>query len=166
MYCSMMDCMCTQCTGACRVHIMSFSAWYMTLYGLCYSMISLFHSLLYVDESIPSHSFHCVPAFCSKGRVIHFIVTAQILLHACFHHSCPFIQQGAPCMCAQVVICCEPVPFVQCREGSMPFSCVLRAAIFLLLSTLPPRWRATSLTLMMMATQPCTWQPILVICPW
>ena len=41
MCCStMLDCMCTQCTGARRVHIMSFSALYMTLYGLWYSMIS------------------------------------------------------------------------------------------------------------------------------
>ena len=39
-------------------------------------------------------------------------------------------------MCAQVVICCEPVPIVQYREDTMPFSCVLRVAILLLLNTL------------------------------
>ena len=57
-------------------------------------------------------------------------------------------------------------PIIHCREDEMPFSCVPWKAIFPLLSTLPPRWRATSLTLMMTATQPCTLQPILVSCPW
>ena len=37
---TMLDCMCTQCTGAHRVHIMSFSELYMTLYSVWYSMIS------------------------------------------------------------------------------------------------------------------------------
>ena len=58
------------------------------------------------------------------------------------------------------------VPIVQCREDKMPFTCVLLVAILLLLSTLRPRWRATSLTLMMMDTQPCTRQPKGASCPW
>ena len=43
------------------------------------------------------------------------------------------------CMCAQVVISCEPVPLVPCRMDAMPFMCVLIAAILLLLNTLLPR---------------------------
>ena len=70
------------------------------------------------------------------------------------------------CLPAHVVICCEPVPIVQCREEAMPFMRVLLVAILPLLNTLAPRWRATSLTLMMLETQLCTWQPILVVCPW
>ena len=61
---------------------------------------------------------------------------------------------------------CEPVPVVQCREDAIPFTCVLRAAILLLLSTLSPKWRATSLTLMMVDTQLCTGQPKRASCPW
>ena len=55
---------------------------------------------------------------------------------------------------------------VQCREDTMPFTSVLLVAILLLLSTLRPRWRATSLTLMTMDTQPCTGQPKRTSCPW
>ena len=83
------------------------------------------------------------------------------LLSSTINNKLYFLLHPA-CMCAQG----EPVPIVQCRDDAMPFSCVLRVAIFLLLSTLPPRWRATSLTLMMTGIQPCTWQPILVSCPW
>ena len=101
------------------------------------------------------------------GDIFHCHTTCTI---ACmlpsYIRSCPFIQQGAPCMCAQVVNCCEPVLIVQCRGDTMPLSCVLWAAILRLLSTLPPRWGATSLTLMTMATQPCTGQPERVSCPW
>ena len=68
--------------------------------------------------------------------------------------------------CAQVVICCEPVPIVQCREDSIPFICALLVAILPSLNTCPPKWRATSLTLMMLDTQPCTGQPKRVSCPW
>ena len=69
-------------------------------------------------------------------------------------------------VCVHTLICCEPVLVVQCREEAMPFSCVLRVAILLLLSTLPQKWRATSLTLMMMDTQLCTGQPKRASCPW
>ena len=48
----------------------------------------------------------------------------------------------------------------------MLFMHALREAIFLLLSTLPPRWRTTYLILMMMDTQPCTGQPKRASCPW
>ena len=72
----------------------------------------------------------------------------------------------APCMCAQLMMCCEPVPIVQCREDAMPFTCVPWKAILRLLSTLPPRWGAISLTLMMVDTQPCTGQPKRVSCQW
>ena len=58
------------------------------------------------------------------------------------------------------------LPIVQCREDMMPFTSVPWVAILLLLSTLWPRWRATSLTLMMMDTQPCTGQPKRASCPW
>ena len=58
------------------------------------------------------------------------------------------------------------VPIVQCREDAMPFTRVLLVAILLLLSTLRPRWRVISLTLMMMDTRPCTGQPLRASCPW
>ena len=61
---------------------------------------------------------------------------------------------------------CELVPVVQCREDAMPFTCVPWTAILLLLSTLPPKWRATSLTVMMVDTQLCTGQPKRASCPW
>ena len=47
---------------------------------------------------------------------------------ACIYAS--IIQQGAPYMCAQVVVCCEPVSDVQCREDSMPLMNVLLVAIW------------------------------------
>ena len=89
-------------------------------------------------------------------------------MHHMYHFTPTIVYFLCPpaCMCAQVVICCEPVPIVQCREDTMPFTCVPWVAILLLLSTLPQKWRATSLTLMMMDTQPCTGQPKRASCPW
>ena len=78
-----------------------------------------------------------------------------------FYITCPLA-----CMCAQVVICYEPIHIVQCRMDLMPLMRVLSVAILLLRSTLPPSWRATSLTQMRVDAQPCTWQPILGSCPW
>ena len=57
-------------------------------------------------------------------------------------------------------------PIVQCRKGAMPLTCVLVVAILPSLNTSPQKWRATSLTLMMMDTQPCTGQPKRASCPW
>ena len=68
--------------------------------------------------------------------------------------------------CVEMVICCVPVPIFHCRADEMPSSCVPWAAILLLLSTLPPKWRATSLTLMMTDIQPCTGRPKTISCPW
>ena len=69
-------------------------------------------------------------------------------------------------MCAQVMICCEPVSIIQCREDTMPFICVLWVAILLSLSTFAPKWRATSLTQVMLGRQPCTGQLKTASCPW
>ena len=119
---------------------------------------------LLVACCIPFYSIQSVPVFRSKAQSQYFIaVPCNCATHA---YTIFYILFHPACMCAQVVMCCEPVPIVQCREDAMPFSCVPWKAIFLLLSILLPRWRAISLTQMMMGTQPCTWQPILVICLW
>ena len=60
----------------------------------------------------------------------------------------------------------EFVHIVQSRMDSMLLMRILLAAILLLLSTLPPEWRATSLTLVTTDTQPCTGQPKWASCPW
>ena len=70
------------------------------------------------------------------------------------------------CICAQMVICSEFVPIIQCRGDAMPFSCVLRVAILLSLNTLLPWWRTTFLTQMMMVTLPCIVQPARARWPW
>ena len=56
--------------------------------------------------------------------------------------------------------------FLHFREDAMPFTCALLVAILPLLSTLPPRWRVTCLTQMLMDTQPCTGHPKRVSSPW
>ena len=135
-------------------YIISFSTLYMTywMYGLWWC------TLLWSFFAVRMLAIQCVLAFCSKARTVfscHITCTTSCVLSSIFHSAC---------MCAH--ICCEPVFNVYCREDPMPFSCVLRAAILLLLTTLPPRWRGTSLTLMMLDTQPCTGQPMRVSCPW
>ena len=97
----------------------------------------------------------------------------QNLFSLCMYCGCPvncvtpaIVFPSSSYSCVEMVICCVPVPIFQCRADEMPSSCVPWAAIWLLLSTLPPRWRATSLTLMMTDTQPCTGRPKTISCPW
>ena len=87
---------------------------------------------------------------CSVRKDAYLIVTPQVPIF---------------CVYAQVVLswACSIAHF---RMGAMPLMRVLLVAILPLLSTLPPRWRATSLTLMMTDTQPYTGQSKRVSCPW
>ena len=111
-------------------------------------------------RDIPCHSIQCVLVLCSKGQTMYLVVTCTTS-HLLLCIFCP-----PACMCTQVLICFDPVANVQCRMDSMPLILVLSAAILPLLSTFPSRWRATSLTLMMMDTQLCTGQPKRASCPW
>ena len=107
----------------------------------------------------------CLPHFMCSGLYIYVVVTPHVPPHT-YIYTILFFPLHPVFMCAQVVMCCESVPIVQCREDAMPFTYVLRVAILLWLSTLPPRWRTTSLTLMMLGTQHCTGQPKRVSCLW
>jgi len=121
------------------------------------------HSYLKVTQI--NQSIKCLHVTCVLLERTH-ISFCKYQFPACMHrwfcHELVLLLNAGRVQCLWRMCC----PILHFREDTMPFFCVLRAAILPLLSTLPPKWRATSLTLMMPDTQPYIGQPNRVSCQW
>ena len=128
--------------------------------GMFFTITHLYLKVRQVNQSI-----NCLHVTCVMLERTHISFRKNqfpACMHRWFCHELVLLLNAGWVQCLSRMCC----PVIHCREDEMPFTCVPLKAILPLLSTLPPKWRATSLTLMIMATQPYIGQPKRVSCQW